>query len=483
MILTGRKQIFTTVPYASINNSNIVEILESAIPIHKQNITEIEYLISYKKGVQPIRSRIKEIRPDINWKIVENHAVEIVTFEKDYNFGNPIMYVHRNKQNGNEKVDDSNITAFNEMLFNESKASKDCTLGETVITCGIGYRLIFPKLYTDEFDICPFDIVNLDPLNTFIIRSNDVYKRPLLGVTFVNDKDGKEVYTVYSKDYVWVIRQTKDSSKFKVTEVSVNNIGLLPIIEFRNNNDYVGSFEPVIDLLDAIDILTSDRLNDISQFVQNLLWLNNCELDDPEQAVKDGCVQTKSDAGTQANITYLTQIMDQSGTQAFSDYLYRQIIQIVGKPGRERSSGGNTGEAIKLSDGWQMAEEKAKSKELIFEESLKEELKVEIKILKTLQELDIKISDIDIKFNRNKTSNLLVKTQGLLNMLAAGVHPRIAITHCDLFSDPQQTYIDSETSGYLDKWKAEKQNESTEGMAGLEGLEGTAQQVRASSND
>ena len=34
-------------------------------------------------------------------------------------------------------------------------------------------------------------------------------------------------------------------------------------------------------------------------------------------------------------------------------------------------------------------------------------------------------------------------------MLTSGIHPRVAITHCDLFSDPQQTYIDSETAGFF----------------------------------
>ena len=476
-MLKGRSKIYTSVSESGINDSNIVEILEKAIPIHQINRTEIEFLMNYKKGEQPILNRIKEIRPEINNKIVVNHALEIVDFEASYNFGNPIMYVHRNKQDGNEKVDDGNITAFNNMLFQEMKMSKDRSLGETAITCGIGYRMIFPKIVSDEEDICPFDIVNLDPLNTFVIHSNDVYQKPVLGVTYVTDENGRAIYTVYSKDFVWVVKQPKDSSKLAVIDSSINYIGLLPIIEFRNNDDYIGSFEPVLHLIDAIDILTSDRLNDISQFVQNLLWLNNCELDDPEQAVKDGCIQTKSTPGVQANITYLTQIMDQSGVQAFSDYLYQQMIQIVGKPGRERATGGNTGEAIKLSDGWQIAEEKAKSKELIFNESLREELKVEIRILKTLQKLDIRLSDIEIKFNRNKTSNLLVKTQGLLNMLTAGVHPRVAITHCDLFSDPQQTYIDSETGGYLDKWKAIKA-EGTNSAEDTNGLAGTEQQIK-----
>ena len=45
---------------------------------------------------------------------------------------------------------------------------------------------------------------------------------------------------------------------------------------------------------------------------------------------------------------------------------------------------------------------------------------------------------------------MLVKTQGLTNMLNAGIHPRIAIKTCGLFCDPQQVWADS--AEYLEKW-------------------------------
>ena len=63
----------------------------------------------------------------------------------------------------------------------------------------------------------------------------------------------------------------------------------------------------------------------------------------------------------------------------------------------------------------------------------------------------LKLWDIDIKFTRNKTDSILVKAQALLNLLEAGVHPRIAFTICGLFNDPEQAYVDSQP--YLNaKW-------------------------------
>ena len=65
--LFGRKEIFTDVK--EINRDNIVSVLTDALNIHRINRTQIEYLKNYVRGDQPILSRIKEVRPEINFKI------------------------------------------------------------------------------------------------------------------------------------------------------------------------------------------------------------------------------------------------------------------------------------------------------------------------------------------------------------------------------------------------------------------------------
>jgi hypothetical protein len=162
---------------------------------------------------------------------------------------------------------------------------------------------------------------------------------------------------------------------------------------------------------------------------------------------------TKSEPGNPASVQYLTATLDQAQTQTLIDYLYEQILQIAGVPGREQSTGGNTGQAIMLSNGWQIAETHARSVEQTFTQSERQMLKVVLRILsltETGEVADLKLSDIDIKFSRNRTDSLLVKTQGLSNMLQAGIHPLVAITHCGLFSDPQGVWNDSKP--YLGKW-------------------------------
>ena len=87
-------------------------------------------------------------------------------------------------------------------------------------------------------------------------------------------------------------------------------------------------------------------------------------------------------------------------------------------------------------------------------------LKVVLKILSLTESsevADLKLSDIDVKFSRNRTDSLLVKTQGLMNQLQAGIHPLIAITNCGLYSDPQSVWNDSKP--YLGKWLYDAEEE------------------------
>ena len=149
----------------------------------------------------------------------------------------------------------------------------------------------------------------------------------------------------------------------------------------------------------------------------------------------------------------VSQELDQTQTQITKDDLYRTILIICGMPDRHQNtrSTSDTGTAVYYRDGWTAAEARGKQTELIFKSSEKQFLRLVLRILKLQKGLDINLTDIDIKFTRNKTDNLLVKTQGLQNMLEAGVHPKIAVTVCGLFSDPEQVYQDSEE--YFDKWK------------------------------
>ena len=463
MLLKGRREIFTDVN--EITKENISKVLGDAFSDHLLNAAEIKYLQEYERGNQPILKRVKEVRPEINNKIVENHAAEITAFKVGYVFGSPITFVQRasvDADGNNGESDDKKLAILNEMMFEEGKAAQDQALGKDISVCGVGYRIVLPKRIKEG--VSAFSILRLNPTTTFVVRFNDIYKRVALGVSYVKLNDNTYRVGAYTdKEYFELTGGNLTS--LKVVGVMPNRVGLQPIIEYKNDDERMGCFERVISLLNALNEATSDRLNGLAQFVQAILWMNNCEIDSEQMdKLKDKLgLLTKSEPGNPASVQYLTATLDQAQTQTLVDYLYGQILQIAGVPGREQSTGGNTGQAIMLSNGWQIAETHARSVEQTFTQSEREMLKVVLKILsltETSEVADLKLSDIDIKFSRNRTDSLLVKTQGLSNMLQAGIHPLIAITHCGLFSDPQGVWNDSKA--YMGKWQYDAEEDDAD---------------------
>lgn len=444
---TGRKKIFVDV---EINGENIAEVVQDVLAIHSQNAQEIKYLIEYERGKTPIRDRIKAGRKDVDYRISENHAAEIKTFKVGYVFSSPITLVQRAVMDGFDSgEDDKRIGRLNEMLIEQGKAAKDKQLAEDFTICGVGYRMALPKQY-DDGSIAPFDIIHLNPLTTCVAYSNDVYQRRVLGISYVVKADGSVRIGAYTNDKYYELEGTQFGGEVRLVKTSENGIGLVPIVEYRADEQRMGCFERVLDLLDALCILTSDRVNGLSQYVQNILWADNVEVtEEQKQQVKEGgWLFTKSDAMSKATIQYLTQQLDQTSVQSLVDWIYEQVLQITGTPARGKSTGGNTGQAIVLSNGWTIAETAAKNTETVFKDSEFEFLRVILQILAKDANVDaqmksLRLSDIDIKFSRNKTDSILVKVQALQGQLDAGVDPLTALKTCDLYNDPQQVWIDS----------------------------------------
>ena len=451
MIFKGRREIFTD--FTEITKKNICEVFNEAFNVHLQNAAEIKYLQEYERGVQPILHRVKEVRPEINYKIVENHAAEITAFKVGYVFGSPISFVQRANVDIDGKsgeVDDAKISVLNEMMYEEGKAAQDKALGKDISVCGVGYRIVLPKKV--KTGVSAFNMLRLNPQTTFVVRFNDIYKKVAVAFSYVTLKDGSIRAGAYTDTSYFDLEGSFGS--VRVVGETPNRIGI-PIIEYKNDDERMGCFERVLSLLNALNEATSDRVNGLAQFVQSILWMNNCEIDSAQmEQLKDKLgLLTRSEAGNPASVQYLTATLDQAQTQTLIDYLYEQILQIAGVPGREQSTGGNTGQAIMLSNGWQIAEQHARITTTTFIESEMEMLGVVLKICSLTETGDIaslRLSDIDVKFSRNRTDSLLVKTQGLMNQLQAGVHPLIALTNCGLYSDPQSVWNDSKP--YMGKW-------------------------------
>lgn len=447
---TGRTVLYTT--EKSIDTTNVLSVLQSVLANFNKNKAEIDYLYNYYRGDQPILKRVKKIRPEINNRVVENHAHEIVSFKKGYDFGEPVQYVRRATKSGTKlqtklsvpsESDDmeitSKITLLNEYMFEQDKSSKDRELAEWFFISGTAYRMVLPS---DEPDNdCPFEIDTLDPRYTTIVYNNGFGKKPVMSIQEVKQSDNRIIYCIYTPTTYFEICEDR------IIKSEGHLLGYIPIIEYPVDSARIGAFELVIGLLDEINNVESNRIDGIEQFIQSFMKFINVRIDKDEfDELKElGAISFKSDPNCPADIGIVTAELNQQQTQTVIDHLYQMVLIICGMPDRNGTNRttGDTGQAVILRDGWTSAEAKAKDTEFMFKRAEKKFLKIVLKIVKDSTDVDIDLSDIDVKFTRNKTDNLLTKTQGMQNMLEAGIHPEIAIANSNLFSDPEQCYIDS----------------------------------------
>ena len=430
----GRRVITTDV--TEITAENVVSVLEEAMKLHEKNRSEIDYLWKYYKGEQPVLQRTKAVRPEICNRIVENRANEIVSFKVGYLCGEPIQYVGRTCE---ESVTTS-VGTLNEYMFLVDKPALDQEVVEWGMICGTANRMVLGNdAYISESDEAPFEMFTLDPRDSFVVYSNDVKRRRMLGVKYNTDEFGQKTFSAYSDNLYFTIKDGK------VQEIAANGLGYEPIIEYPANNARLGAFEIVLPLLDAINNIESNRMDGIEQFVQAFVKFINCDITKEDfEALKDlGAIKVKSADGQSADVDIVTSELNQQQTQTLKDDIYKAILSICGLPSMSdgsTSDSSNNG-AVILKNGWQGAETRAKDSEMMFKRSEKEVLKLVLKLCDGLADLKLRLKDIDMKFTRRNYDNIQSKSQVLVSMLQQPkIHPLLAFTHCGLFSDPESAY-------------------------------------------
>lgn len=485
----GRRVLKYSLDKKDLTAEKIMQILPEVLREHEKNAKEINYLYRYYKGFQPILKKEKNVRPEINNKVLENHAFEIVEFKKAYVYGEPVQYVQKGEKNS-EYVNPE-ISIINKYMESEDKSSKDKDLAEWQYICGTAYRWADIDNKEDE-DEAPFEISTPDPRRTFVVYSSGIKEEQLFSghYSWFSEnlilEDGQSytskyrIITIYTEDKMYKFKESFGTCELmqqnlpqigldeKETKVDAYPLVIKGhrIIEYPLNTARIGLIELVMSGLNALNRIKSDDLDGIDQFIQSLLVFINQEVDLEtfKTLVEAGAIQVSSDNPQKpADVKLLTQQLLHSETKIVTDDIYNNILTICGIPRlNDKPSGGDTGQARLLGEGWTMADERAKQDELSFKKSERQFLKLILNICKHENQVKkLKISDIDIKFTRNKSDNLLVKTQGLMNMRQAQVTPEVAFTICGLFSDPNEVYAKSKKFFGEDFWKSENPVQAT----------------------
>ena len=431
--LHGRRKIYTD--KQEITEANVVEVVSKALAVHAKNRAEIQYLYDYSKGKQDIRSRRKQVRPEINNKVTVNHANEIVTFKSAYLLGEPIQYV---SVGDDDKVSE-NVNRLNEYMRAESKEARDKEIADWLHICGVGVRMVLPD-DTPVMEGSPVSLYTLDPRDAFVIYWSGLGNKPLAGVYRQRDEDGNWYSCVYTATNYYEVAGDE------VITNEAHILNQIPIIEYVNDDSRMGAFEGVVPLLNAINTVVSNRVDDIEQYVQSLLVFENCDIDSEQykQLREDGAIKIKGDEKNPARVYRVGEELSQSGTQTAVDDLYQKVLTICGMPNRNGgSSTSDTGTAVIYRDGFAEAESRAKNTEKSWLRSETAFLKLVLHICSNTQgaEIELDIHNVRPEFTRKNFSNIQSKAQVLAELLNnSKVHPKYAYIISGLFPDAEEAY-------------------------------------------
>ena len=472
--LWGRLDIYASSD--EITAENVVYELNTALPYHVQNLLQEDFLYWYRRNVQPIMNRHKDVHPEILNIVQENHSEEIVAFKNGYFLTKPAFYVARDT--GKQDA----VNKLNEYLYRSQKHSADNKTVDWFHTVGKGVILVEPDRNGDPET--PVHAYALDPRSAFVVYSLKPGNEPIMGVNMVVVDDVAK-FDVFTKDTVYHLTggatgrmmSTQVNSDFLATAVEVesvepNPLGLIPIIEYRYNSVNMGAFEAVLPLLDEVNNIVSNACDAIEQHIQSLAVATNCEFPDGTTANdihKAGMIVLKSVGENKADFKILSNPLDQTQTKVLIDHLKTEAMRICSMPilNENGSVDHTTGSSILASSGWYQADCAARNTEDLFVESNKQFDRIFVEILKRRGLLDINLSDFELHIDRGETINVQAKAQAFQTLLAAGMHPELAAKKSGISNDPVADIEKSED--YLkmiwgDPTKADEVEERTNGQ-------------------
>ena len=467
--LRGRKRIY--LDYSEINHDNVIEAVQYAMSWHLMNMGEMEYLLEYEKGNQPL-VRKKTVRPEVNIEVSDNVANQIVVFKCGYVWGNPILFVQRGNTDSRQSAAEDNsqqdigISMLNEMNEIEYAQTKDQELARYVEICGVGYQMVDFKTPYNMLSV--FDLITLNPLFTFCIYRNTAKGEKLAGVTFRRTEWGDTYFTVITPKYRFEIQnlvefidpetgqKKKDYWRFdEEYPHDKNPFGMINIVEFNRSPDRTGCFERQISDMDALNVEVSDFANNVAQSTQEIWWGNDFDFPtdengNPKPPVSGQWLVTNSQSGGNPKVQALHSNLELAGVQENIVSKRNLILQKCYVPLQSEPSGGSTGSAMSMSSGWAAAEAAASMEEQMLFKGKMEVAILELCVIADSTDLKadnpmktISPSDIKPQFTRNKTYDLVSKVNGMVTMIKSGIHGRVAMETVDLFPDVAQAWADS----------------------------------------
>ena len=220
-------------------------------------------------------------------------------------------------------------------------------------------------------------LYKLSPEQTFVIYDDTYEQNSLMAVNYYDvdygDSKRKTIIKVYTADYIYSYEwKSTDSDKMVLKDEQEHYFKAVPVNEYSNNEERLGSYESVLDNIDAYDLSQSELANFQQNSNDAILMIKgnpytgaeeNDFLEDGRinpngrlyvsQAYKKAQVLILDDnpnpGGANPDASYLIKSYDSKGAEAYKQRLVNDILRFTFTPDTLDNSfaGTQSGESMK----------------------------------------------------------------------------------------------------------------------------------------
>ncbi|OFN02621.1 hypothetical protein HMPREF2626_01545 [Aerococcus sp. HMSC062A02] len=250
----------------SKNDEVNLDLVKKYLLQHQAVIQQYDALENEYQANAPILYAPKKDQGKPDNRIVAPHGRYLVNMADGYFIGKPVQKISQNTRVA-ETVD--NFDKLNNIEDEDSELAKMASI----------YGTANELMYLDRDS--QVRVVRLSPKESFIVYDNTADSEKMFSVHIVGDQ---EVVTVSTSELIcWY--EKNDSGELVLGESTrevpnprVNPFGEVPMIEWVQNEERIGLFEPVLTGINAYNKALSEKANDVDYFADAYLFIKGFEL-------------------------------------------------------------------------------------------------------------------------------------------------------------------------------------------------------------
>jgi SPP1 family phage portal protein len=343
------------------------------------------------------------------------------------------------------------LIEFNKRLKASDFAKELYDVGLNASKTGSGYLLT----YIDENPNFP-EFASLDPELTNVVYDCSVKEKPLFAFTLLKQTEFSFNSKIeYYRVYVYTDEFFYDLRTVSVNDLTISNqlpllnfvgdltqivphpFGVVPLIEFKNNELLFGDARPVYELLKSYNLLQNSRIQNVEDMVKYVLMLKNVRIGNEDEQenftnmLKNHRVLALE--GDNADAKFLQNALDQTDLQRLVDDIEAQIEMVSRVPNFNNAEFAQNSSEPALKLKLKGFLDLAKEKERYFSTALSQVIGMTLSYLERFGGRDgakylFDMNDIEIEYSHNLPSNDMDKITQLVSLNTLGLlNPRVAL--------------------------------------------------------